>query len=60
MALLIPVSRALNKSNLGSEGQTKKDEDREHGEDVAMELEEAGKVRMRSKSIKYHSPSLGV
>ena len=47
-------------SNLASEGQTKKDEDRELGEDVAMQLEEVGKDRMRSKSIKYHSLSLGV
>jgi hypothetical protein len=60
MALPKLVSRAPNKSNLGSEGQTKKGGDREPAEDVGMELDEAGKGRMSSKLIKYHSPSLGV
>lgn len=60
MALLNPDNRASNKSNLASEGQIKMDGDREPGEGVAMQLEEAGKDRMRSKSIKYHSLSLGV
>jgi hypothetical protein len=60
MALPSLVSRVYNKSNLGNDGQTKKDEDRGPGEAVAMEVEEAGKVRVRSKSIKYLSPSLGV
>lgn len=60
MALLSLVSRVHNKSNLSNDGQTKKDESRGPAEAVAMEVEEAGKVRMRSKPIKYLSLSLGV
>ena len=58
MVLQILDSRALSTINLASENQTKKDEDREPEEGVAM-VERADKARMQSKSIKYPNPSLG-
>lgn len=52
-------SRPTSKTKLGSGGQTNKDEDRELGGDVAMQVEEAGKVKIWSKLIKYNIRSLG-
>lgn len=52
-------SRPTSKTKLGSGGQTKKDEDRELGGGVAMQLGEAGKVNIQSKLIKYNIRSLG-
>jgi len=52
-------SRLTSKTKLGSGCQTNKDEGRELGGDVAMQVEEAGKVKIRSNLIKYTIRNLG-
>ena len=52
-------SRPTSKTELGSGCQTNKAEGQELGGDVAMQVEEAGKVKIRSNLIKYNIRNLG-